>query len=386
MAMKRREFLSKGIRGAGSSIFLLGAGRTLFPQEKGVLSKISEARKKHPLYFDGLILGADNAEVKEEYQKSGLSGFVWDVSFVEEVNGKYVRLFLPCLKSIAQANKTLRENDMGLFLATRGSQIREARKNGKTAVFLQFQSCEPFTDDVDLMDVFYEMGLRICQVTHHSTNPFGGGSLEKHWTGLTDIGFKAIEKMNDLNIIPDLSHGNEVLCQDILKTHTKSVVVSHTCCRAIVNNARCITDAIISGVADSGGVVAIMPLSWWITTDPVPTVDHYLSHIEHVIKVGGIEAIGISHDATVAGYLEAAKLNNDQTKALEPSLEWWKRNKEAGVLGYEELPKHYIIPELNNVRRHFTIQDALEKKGYSSSQIEKIMGKNWQRVLTQRLG
>ncbi len=129
-----------------------------------------------------------------------------------------------------------------------------------------------------------------------------------------------------------------------------------------------------------------MPLSWWITTDPVPTVDHYLSHIEHVIKVGGIDAVGLSHDATVAGHLEAAKLNNDQAKALEPSLKWWKRNKEAGVLGYEELPKHYIIPELNNVKRHFTIQTALEKKGYSSSQIEKIMGTNWQRVLTQRLG
>lgn len=386
MAMKRREFLSKGLCGAGSTLLLLGAGRSLYPQDKSFLSQISEARKTHPLYFDGLILDADSAEVEEEYQKSGLSGFIWDVSFVEEVNGKYVRLFLPCLKSIARANKTLRENDIGLFLATKGSQIQEAKQSGKTAVFLQFQSCEPFTDDVDLMDVFYEMGLRICQVTHHSTNPFGGGSLEKHWTGLTEIGFKAIEKMDELNIIPDLSHGNEILCQDVLNTSAKSVVVSHTCCRAIVNNARCITDAVIRGVAESGGVVAIMPLSFWITTDPVPTIDHYLNHIEHVIKVGGIDAVGLSHDATVAGHLEAAKNNNDQTKALAPSLEWWKRNKEAGVLGYDELPKHYIIPELNNVRRHFTIQAALEKKGYSSTQVEKIMGKNWQRVLTQRFG
>jgi len=377
--------LSEGLRGAGSSLLLLGAGQTLFTQEKNFLTQIAEKRKTHPLYFDGLILEVDNSEVKDAFRHSGLSGFIWDVSFVTEVNGKYVRPFLPCLKSIARANKTLRENEIGLFLATRGSQIQEAREKGKTAVFLQFQSCEPFTDDVDLMDVFYEMGLRICQVTHHSTNPFGGGSLEKQWTGLTEIGFKAIEKMDALNIIPDLSHGNEILCQDILKTSTKSVVVSHTCCRAIVNNARCVTDAVIKGVADSGGIVAIMPLSFWITTDPVPTVDHYLSHIEHVIKVGGIESVGLSHDATVAGNLEAAKHDNDNLKAVEPSLPWWRRQQEAGILGFEELPQHSIIPELNNVRRHFIIQSALEKKGYPSSQVEKIMGKNWQRVLTQRL-
>ena len=383
--MKRREFLSKGIAGAAGSFLFAPAGRNVFSQEKADLSSIAESRKSHPLYFDGLILSLENTKNKEDFKDSGLSGFIWDVSFVEEKDGKYVRLFLPCLKSIARANKLLRENDGGLFLATKGSQIMEARQSGKTAVFLQFQSCEPFTDDLELMAAFYELGLRICQVTHHSTNPFGGGSIEKEWTGLTERGFKAIEKMNDLNIIPDLSHGNEILCQDILKASKKPVVSSHTCCRAIVNNARCITDPVIKGIADSGGLVAIMPLSWWITNDPVPTVDHYLQHLEHVINVGGIEAVGLSHDQTIAGNLEAAKLNNDNAEAVKLSLGWWKKQQAAGVMGFEELPKHSIIPELNNVRRLFAIQTALEKKGYTSAQIEKIMGLNWVRVLTQCL-
>ena len=191
--------------------------------------------------------------------------------------------------------------------------------------------------------------------------------------------------MNDLKIIPDLSHGNEVLCQDILKTSRKPVVASHTCCRAIVKNARCITDPVIKGVADSGGLVAIMPLSWWITNDPVPTVDHYLRHLEHVINVGGIDAVGLSHDQTIAGNLEAAKLDNDNAEAVKLSLGWWKKQQAAGVMGFEELPRHYIISELNNVRRHFTIQAALERKGHTSAQIEKIMGQNWIRVLTQIL-
>ena len=196
--MKRRDFLSKGILGAGSSFLFFGAGRSFFSQEKRNFSQISGERNDHPLYFDGLILDIDNKDIREDFQKSGLSGFVWDVSFVTEKDGKYIRPFLPCLKSIARANRLLRENDIGLFLATKGSRIEEARQTGRIAVFLQFQSCEPFTDDLDLMDVFSEMGLRICQVTHHSTNPFGGGSLEKQWTGLTEIGFKAVQKMDEL--------------------------------------------------------------------------------------------------------------------------------------------------------------------------------------------
>ncbi len=383
--MKRREFLSNGLAGAAGALFLSSSGKNVFSGQKADLSSIAEGRKRHPLYFDGLILSLEDTKNKEDFKDSGLSGFIWDVSFVEEKDGKYVRLFLPCLKSIARANKLLRENEWGLFLATRGSQIAEARLSGKTAIFLQFQSCEPFADDLDLMGAFYELGLRVCQVTHHSTNPFGGGSIEKQWTGLTEIGFKAIEKMNDLKIIPDLSHGNEVLCRDILKTSQKPVVASHTCCRAIVKNARCITDPVIKGIADSGGLVAIMPLSWWITNDPVPTVDHYLRHLEHVINVGGIDAIGLSHDQTIAGNLEAAKLNNDNAEAIKLSLEWWKKQQAAGIMGFEELPRHYIIPELNNVRRHFTIQAALERKGHTSAEIEKIMGLNWVRVLSQCL-
>jgi len=52
--------------------------------------------------------------------KSGLSGFIWDVSFVTEKDGKYIRPFLPCLKSIARANRLLRENDIGLFFGDKG--------------------------------------------------------------------------------------------------------------------------------------------------------------------------------------------------------------------------------------------------------------------------
>ena len=371
--MKRREFLSKGISATAGSAFMLGLGRKAGAQNK--------ERKSHPLYFDGLTFFGED---KEGIRKSGLSGLIWDISAGEIVEGKYIRKMIPSLKSTAKAIKLLRNNEQGLFLATKGSQVREAHKTGRTAVFLQFQSLEPITEDLDMMDVFYEMGIRILQITHHYGNVFAGGCLVKEFTGLTDLGVKAVERMNEMGIVPDVSHGNEVLGTDVARVSKKPVIISHTGCRALVKNARCAPDSVIKAVADTGGVVGIFSMSFWLTEDPEPTVDHYIQQLEHVINVGGIDAVGVSNDYDVIGHSGATKVKNNNEVAVKGYFPWWKQHE--GIMGFDELPKHCVIPELNNVKRFFTIQAALEKKGYKSHDIEKIMGGNWVRVLTESLG
>jgi len=381
--MKRREFLENGLKAFAGSALALSHWDYLSAQDEMDLSQIVEERKNHPLYFDGMtFFGYD----KEWIKKSGLSGVVWDVSRVESIDGKFVRRMIPCLKSIAQANKFLGENEKGLFLATKGSQIKDARKTGRTAVFLQFQDTNAISEDLEMMDVFYELGLRVLQFTHHYSNSFAGGCLvkEEEWTGLTELGFKAVEKMNKLGIVPDISHGNENLVLDVVKASKKPVIISHTGCRALVNNARCVTDSAIKAVSDSGGMIGIFSMSFWLTEDPVPTVDSYIKQIDHVIKVGGIDAVGISNDYDVVGQVGAAKLNNNNAEAIKGYFPWWKQHK--GILGFDELPKHCVIPELNNVKRFYTIQAALEKSGHTTDQVEKIMGGNWIRVLTECLG
>jgi len=380
--MKRREFLTKSVAAVAGTA-LLGFENRIHPQDQSYIQELTKERKSHPLYFDGMTFFRP---IKKDLKNSGLSGLVWDVSKVEMIDGKYVRRMIPCLKSIAQANRLLRKNDAGLFLATKGSQIKTAHQEGSFAIFLQFQSLEPLNEDLDMMDVYYEMGLRVFQFTHHYGNPFAGGCIVKEdkWTGLTDLGIEALEKMNKLGILPDISHGNENLVLDVARRTTKPVVISHTGCRALVNNARCVPDSGIRAVADTGGVLGIFSMSFWLTEDPVPTVDSYIKQLEHVIKVGGLDSVGISNDYDIAGQLDAAKKNNDNAEAVKPYYPWWEQYK--GVLGFDELPKHVIIPELNNIKRFHTIQLALEKKGFTSDQIEKIMGGNWVRVLTESLG
>ena len=338
-------------------------------------------------YVDGLSFIGNPLDVA----RSGLSAFINDVSTAERLptpdgSVKYFRSFDACNRSINAARKQLADGAVpGAFLATSGRAIRDAYAAGRTAVFFQFQGCEPIGDDLTRLEHFHKLGLRVLQITHHNDNLWGGGAIQKTWTGLTRLGREGVERMNALGIIADLSHASEVTALDTLAVSKRPVILSHGGARALVPNARCAPDDVIRGVARSGGVMGIFMMSMWLTTDPTPTVESYVRQIRHVIKIGGMDAVGIANDYPLAGESAAAKAGNDNAKIIGNYYEWWDSVAKEGVLGFDTRPPHAVIPELNDINRMFSIQAALERSGFKTPEIEKIMGANWIRVLTDSL-
>ena len=340
-------------------------------------------------YVDGLCLDIPSAS-DTEIAAAGLAACIADVSAVERVpttdgSIRYFRSFEACQRSITAAAAELGKKK-NAFLAGKGSEIKKAFQQGRTAVFLQFQGCEPIGEDLSRIDLFYKLGLRVLQITHHNDNPFGGGAIEKKWTGLTKLGVAGVERMNALGIIPDLSHASHLTGLDVLKASRKPVILSHGACRAIVNNARCMPDEVIRGIGDSGGVMGIFMMSFWLTNDPTPTVDALVRQVRHVIKVGGLDTAGIANDYPLGGEQNLIKLGNNNAEGIKSYLQWWESIASQGVLGFEKRPAHVVIPELNNIRRLYTIHAALGKAGFKAREVEKIMGGNWTRVLTETLG
>src|SRR5215213_1770924 len=160
-------------------------------------------------------------------------------------------------------------------------------------------------------------------VTGQSDNAWGGGAIERSWRGLTKVGTEGVERMNALGIIPDLSHVADPSSRDVLRVSRRPVIVSHGAARALVNNARCTPDDVIKGVADSGGVMGIFMMSFWLTTDAAPTTEAYLRQIRHVVKVGGIDAVGIANDYPVGGQQAAREAGNDNAKIMASYYPWW---------------------------------------------------------------
>lgn len=341
-------------------------------------------------YVDGLCaLPADLADIG----RSGLSAFILDVSSVSQVETddgsiRFYRSFEASAQSLVAARRSLMAGEIpGAFLATRGSQVREAWRHGRTVVFLQFQGAEPLSEDLWRLDLFYELGLRVMQFTHHNANTFAGGALDPEPTGLTSLGHDLLARINELGMLPDVSHGSDATSLEVARASTGPVVLSHGAARALVPNARCAPDEVIRAVAESGGVVGIFMMTFWLTNDPVPTVDHLIAQLRHVANVGGMEAVAIANDYPVSGEAHLASLGNDNAEGVKAYHPWWESMARQGIMGFdaEDLPTHVVIPELNNVRRLFLIDDALAGAGFSAADRERIMGGNWIRVLEEVL-
>jgi len=336
-------------------------------------------------FVDGLCL--DILQKPEDIRASGLTALLFDVSQGETVPDcdgapKWRRTFAATSRSVAAAREKLGQTP-GVFLATDGRQIGEAFRDGKTAVFFQIQGGgEIVGEDLSRIGALRDLGLRVLQITHHHDNPLGGGGVVRSPRGLTKLGFEAVERMNALGVIPDLSHASDQTGADTLKASKKPVIISHGAARAIVNNARCTPDSVIRGVADSGGVMGIFMMSFWLTNDPVPTAESYLRQIRHVMKVGGVDAVGVANDFPLSGEGGLIAAKGDNAAAVKNYLYWWDSIAGLGVLGFDKRPTHVAIPELNNIRRIHLIHEALERGGFKAGEIEKIMGGNWIRVLT----
>lgn len=333
--------------------------------------------------IDGLsFLPDDLADV----ERAGLDAMICDVSQVREVRDaggvpRYLRDFETNVAALDKAVERIRASK-AIFVAHRGGDI------GKPgcAAFLQFQSCEPIGTDLTRIGFFRDKGLRILQFTHHNNNAFAGGAIEPVQSGLTPLGIEGLSEMNRLKLVPDVSHGSEATMQEAARRSRTPIILSHGACRAIVDHPRCASDTAIRAIAERGGVMGIFMMSFWLTRDPVPTIDHLVAQIRHVIQVGGIDAVGIANDFPMAGQPNLAKLNNDNAEGVKEYLGWWTAMRDSGVPGFEVLPRHVVIPQINRIVRMAVIRQALERSRFKGHEIDRIMGGNWRRVLTDVLG
>lgn len=333
--------------------------------------------------IDGLSFLPENLE---EIRQAGLTAMICDVSQVEEVRDadgtpRYQRNFGVNDASLDAAISRIDDSEQ-VFVAKRGSDI--GLKPG-CAAFLQFQSCETIGEDLRRIAYFHAKGLRVLQLTHHNDNKFAGGAIETEQSGLTELGRAGIAEMNRVGLLPDVSHGSVPTILEAAQASRSPVVYSHGACRAIVDHPRCITDEGIRAIADKGGVVGIFMMSFWLTTDSQPNIDHLTAHIRHAVNIGGIDAVGISNDFPMAGQENLRRLNNDNAEGVKEYLGWWQAMRKLGIPGYEVDPQHVVIPELNNLSRMMTIRKALLDDGFSQTEVSKIMGGNWQKLLVEVL-
>ena len=261
-----------------------------------------------------------------------------------------------------------------LIKVVKGTQIGDAKKSGRIGVVLGFQNATIVESDVRNLDTLHAAGTRCIQLTYNSRNLLGDRCTERTNAGLSDFGVAVVERMNQLGIVVDLSHCGEATSRDGIALSKRPPAFTHTMCKAVYDHVRAKADDLLKALADKGGVVGIATLGYFIGPTPQTTFDDYLRHVDHAVKVAGIDHVALASDYSIRG-IEATH-----------TRESWYVPRLTSFKPIYRVRWPPWIKELDPPERFRTIAHGLAKRGYTSGQIEKILGGNWTRYFIDVLG
>jgi membrane dipeptidase len=248
--------------------------------------------------------------------------------------------------------------------------------NEKIGILLNFQNADHFRT-VDDVDTFWGLGQRSSQLTYNQTNRLGSGFLADADGGLTDYGAQIIARMQQVGMAVDLAHAGDRTTLDALAAATKTVIVSHSACRAVApGHLRAKTDEMIAKVAKLGGVMGIPMIRFMVKLDEPVTIENVLDHFDHVAKTVGVEHVGIGGDLDLVG--NANPVNSAEAKQEIPSNQknFDRYHFHAGPDG------KLAVPGLDHPKRTYDLAEGLIRRKYTDADISLMLGGNWRRVLS----
>jgi membrane dipeptidase len=248
------------------------------------------------------------------------------------------------------------------------AEIKRAREQGKIALLIAMEGAEPLGTDLNLLRIFYELGLRVIGLTHARSNATGSGGVfaptGSSPKGLTKFGREVVRECERLGLILDLAHINPAGFDDILENSAGPVIVSHTDARKYYDIERNISDEQIKMVGMRGGVIGINSVLVSSKKEDA-TLDRYVDHIAHVIDLIGIDGVGIGFDF------------------FEFIYRRWSEDERAKF--HQKFPSVHFVPDLLHHGQARNLTANLIKRGFNDEQIEKILFRNWMRIFAELL-
>ncbi|MER7938523.1 MULTISPECIES: membrane dipeptidase [unclassified Streptomyces] len=254
------------------------------------------------------------------------------------------------------------------------ADIRRAHRERRIGVIYGFQNAVAVGEDPALVGSrvagFAAAGVRVVQLTYNQANHLGDGSMATANRGLTPFGRRVVDALNDHRLMVDLSHSGENTCLDAARYSRQPVSVNHTGCRALADLPRNKTDEELRLVAERGGFVGIyfMP---FLDPGGHATAADVVDHIVHAVDVCGEDAVGIGTDG---GTTAVDDLGTYRAALAEHVAA--RRAAGVGAAG-ERADTYPFVVDLRGVDQFRDLARLLEKRGFSSDRIEKILGRNF---------
>jgi membrane dipeptidase len=295
------------------------------------------------------------------------------------------------LVQIDAVREQVRKHPNDLVLATTAAEIREARKQGKIAALMGVEGGHMINSDLAVLRAYTALGVRYMTLTHSGNDEWADSSTDKAvHNGLTEFGKDVVREMNRLGMMVDISHVSDKTFYDALEVSKAPLIASHSSCRAICDARRNMTDPMIKDLAAKGGVIQINYHVGFLSQEFLnaevanPELNKGIA-AEVTKRCGDNEGCQlIEGDRITREYVEQGKLPRvDYTKIIEHIDH---AVKVAGVdhvgLGsdFDGANMPYGMEDATKLP---VITEALLKRGYSESEVKKILGENTLRVMAE---
>jgi membrane dipeptidase len=314
-----------------------------------------------------------------------------DGRFTPKTPGARGRAFARARAMIAAVQAQTRAHPRRLALAASADDVERARRRGRVAVLLGVEGGAAIESSLEKLRALHALGVRYLTLTHWATTEWADSSGDAddpavaHHGGLTDFGRDVVREMNRLGMLVDVSHVADATFFDVLETSTAPVIASHSSMRALANHPRNLTDEMLRALARRGGVAMINFFDGFIDAQKAEVVKHtparrrelqarfprdparvnheveawwashgfprtplatLVDHIEHAMRVGGVDHVGLGSD-------------------------------------FDGVPPGMVPEGLEDVSGYPRITAELLRRGHSPADVRKVLGRNILRVMRE---
>jgi membrane dipeptidase len=268
---------------------------------------------------------------------------------------------------IAGYRATIAADPERYALVSSVDDIIQAAADGRIAITFDLEGSAPLLDQPDMVELYAQLGVRQIHFAYNRNNSVADGCHDAP-RGLTQLGHRMVEAVNNAGILMDCSHTGHLCSLEIMDASSHPVIFSHANPYTLVQHGRNVSDEQIRACAATGGVVCVSGLSFFIGSER-PGADDVARHVAYIADLVGVAHAGIGLDICFS----QPGLNDTPPGDFDPA-HWW-----PAAAGYSmEKPPTFTPPEVWR-----ELPAALRRVGMSESDVAQVLGRNMMRVAQQ---
>ena len=285
--------------------------------------------------------------------------------------------FQEMVQNVIAWNQRFEQYSQLIFQGLTADDVRKAHEERRTAIFFGFQNCSPIEDNIGLVEVCHQLGVRFMQLSYNNQSLLAAGCYEVDDPGITRMGRQVIKEMNRVGLVVDMSHSANRSTLEAIEISERPIAITHANPSNWYDALRNKSDDVLKSLAQSGGMLGFSMYPHHLKGKSVCQLEEFCGMIARTADMMGVERIGFGSD-----------MCQNQPDSV---VEWmrngtWTREKDFGegsasFAGFPEQPNWF-----KDNRDFKNILNCLRKTGFSEIEVERIAGLNWLEFFERSFG